>query len=325
MMNFYSDLPIEFFVAHRDVKRWLHRLQPHGSQHFNFILKELPEVFGVPPANIIPLDAKVSYVTLQAITRRAAAGIEIAPADAVSRNAIDDWAKKCAHQFPTQAQDIMELYFGRYRPTSPPYYSGPSRAAGFGTGGAGKTAPNPIKPIFTIAFPGTGFYSTGPGGVIWLGYDEALRPEPLKTSAVIAGEIIAVRAWRVRRTFSAQDRMLRSLYQDEVVWRPGQTMTGDVGRDGHGVGVHAYKETSAEATRLFREYVGSYSLVAIYKGDDIIIGRVKLWGDVVEHEHGYRAEFAKIISLDEVAGGMVTLSPPMQNQILVPLREQYGV
>lgn len=322
-MNFYSDLPIEFFVAHPDVKRWLQRLQPHGSQHFNFILKELPEVFAVPPVDVIPWNAMASYVTLQAITRKA--GTEIAPADAVSRNAIDDWAKKFAHQYPTQAQDIMELYFGRYRPTSPPYYSGPGRAAGISTGRTVKTAPNPIKPIFPIAFPGTGFYSTGPGGVIWLGYDE-WRPEPLKTSAVIAGEIIAVRAWRARRIpLSAKPRTLRSLYQDEVVWRPGQTMTGDVGRDGHGVGVHAYKDNSAEATRLFREYVGSYSLVAIYKGDDIIIGKVKLWGDVVEHEHGYRAEFAKIVSLDEVAGGMVTLSPPIQSQILAPLREQYGV
>jgi len=102
-------------------------------------------------------------------------------------------------------------------------------------------------------------------------------------------------------------------------------MTGDVGRDGHGLGVHAYKENSTEANRLFRDYVEGYSLVAILEGDDIIIGKVKLWGDVVEHEHGYRAEFAKIVSLDEVAGGMVTLSPPMQNQILAPLREQYGV
>ena len=29
-----------------------------------------------------------------------------------------------------------------------------------------------------------------------------------------------------------------------------------------------------------------------------MFGRVKLWGEVVEHEWGYRSQFARIISLD---------------------------
>jgi len=30
----------------------------------------------------------------------------------------------------------------------------------------------------------------------------------------------------------------------------------------------------------------------------LLFGRVKIWGEVVEHEAGYRSEFAKILSLD---------------------------
>jgi hypothetical protein len=31
---------------------------------------------------------------------------------------------------------------------------------------------------------------------------------------------------------------------------------------------------------------------------EILFGRVKIWGEVVEHEWGYRSQFARIISLD---------------------------
>jgi hypothetical protein len=30
----------------------------------------------------------------------------------------------------------------------------------------------------------------------------------------------------------------------------------------------------------------------------LVFGKVKIWGEVVEHERGYRSEFAKILSLD---------------------------
>ena len=30
----------------------------------------------------------------------------------------------------------------------------------------------------------------------------------------------------------------------------------------------------------------------------LLFGKVKIWGEVVEHETGYRSEFAKIVSLD---------------------------
>ena len=30
----------------------------------------------------------------------------------------------------------------------------------------------------------------------------------------------------------------------------------------------------------------------------LLFGKVKIWGEVVEHEAGYRSEFARIVSLD---------------------------
>ena len=39
----------------------------------------------------------------------------------------------------------------------------------------------------------------------------------------------------------------------------------------------------------------------------LVRGTIKMWGEVVEHDTGYRAEFAKIVSLDEVATGEVDI------------------
>jgi hypothetical protein len=30
----------------------------------------------------------------------------------------------------------------------------------------------------------------------------------------------------------------------------------------------------------------------------ILFGKIKIWGEIVEHEAGYRSEFGKIVSLD---------------------------
>lgn len=49
--------------------------------------------------------------------------------------------------------------------------------------------------------------------------------------------------------------------------------------------------------------------------ETVVAGTVKMWGDVVEHERGYRAEFAKLNSLDAIYG-------PGD---LDALREKYGL
>jgi hypothetical protein len=50
--------------------------------------------------------------------------------------------------------------------------------------------------------------------------------------------------------------------------------------------------------------------------DAFVIGTALLWGDVVEHERGWRASMAKVKSIDSVVLGNVDLSA---------LRERYGL
>ena len=62
----------------------------------------------------------------------------------------------------------------------------------------------------------------------------------------------------------------------------------------------------------------------------VVIGQVALWGEVVEHEMGYRASYARIHSIDCVMPKFLefALSPwswLSRRSRLQRLREQYGV
>lgn len=63
-----------------------------------------------------------------------------------------------------------------------------------------------------------------------------------------------------------------------------------------------------------------------------VIGTVKLWGEVIEHEWGYRSEFAEVASLDAIAAasgmGMHSTSVVWRHRkhfSLAALRKEYGV
>ena len=40
----------------------------------------------------------------------------------------------------------------------------------------------------------------------------------------------------------------------------------------------------------------------VFETDVLVSGTIKMWGDVIEHERGYRAEFAKVNSIDVIFG-----------------------
>jgi len=83
--------------------------------------------------------------------------------------------------------------------------------------------------------------------------------------------------------WQADDR-LRSIYMRNYFWQPGEPASGDVRT--HGI-------------YSFRDMVRSRQEHGFPIGDgEILFGRVKIWGEVVEHEWGYRSQFARIISLD---------------------------
>ena len=123
------------------------------------------------------------------------------------------------------------------------------------------------------------------------------KPPELPHSGFRAGEIIGWRLWWVNK-----DGRLCSFVKNEIFWEPGIPMTGDINKcvhismrspDRFG-GVYSFNNLEA----VMNEFHGI--LPDLKHGPPapghivgIILGTVKLWGEVVEHEKGYRASFAK--------------------------------
>ncbi len=101
------------------------------------------------------------------------------------------------------------------------------------------------------------------------------------------GEITAYRAWRaIEPTWlrNADDR-LHSVYVQDYVWPLGEPARGDVRTHG----IYSFRDV----IRCRVDYGYALGTAAT-----LLFGKVKIWGEIVEHEAGYRSEFAKIISLD---------------------------
>lgn len=148
--------------------------------------------------------------------------------------------------------------------------------------------------------------------------------DPLPRAGTTFGELIGWRVWFMARGY------LRSIGTHSTIWVPGEPMSGDPG-DYDDVGVYAWK--------LKRHAVRQAILIG-GRGKEgrviTIVGRVQMWGEVVEHELGYRAQFAKILSLDIADSIAVALDAQfrIEDQInadeknetlLVRLRRVYGL
>jgi hypothetical protein len=125
---------------------------------------------------------------------------------------------------------------------------------------------------------------------------ESKLANDLKHEGIRVGEIIGYRAWRLvdsawmRRTWMPRtwmrqcDNRLHSVIIKDYVWLPDQPASGDVREHG----IYSFKQVIRS-----REQYG-FSLA----GGPLLFGSVKIWGEIVEHEVGYRSQFAKIVSLD---------------------------
>ena len=51
-----------------------------------------------------------------------------------------------------------------------------------------------------------------------------------------------------------------------------------------------------------------------------VIGSVAMWGEVIEHEHGWRSEFAAVRSIIDITGN---ISFGSKDWLLLELREKY--
>jgi hypothetical protein len=106
--------------------------------------------------------------------------------------------------------------------------------------------------------------------------------DELRHEGIRVGEIIAYRAWRVMEP--VWDDRLYSVFVRDYVWHPEFPASGDIRE--HGI-------------YSFRRVIRSHEdYCHLFTNEPLVFGKVRIWGEIVEHEFGYRSEFAKIVSLD---------------------------
>jgi hypothetical protein len=163
-----------------------------------------------------------------------------------------------------------EKIYGRYRKSSAQAHGGANQAPGpgAGTGGLATLSPGPNFAFSAVA--GTAATSV-----------DTTTPT-IQDAGIRAGEIVGYRCWHLN-----SDGLLYSMYRSVFVWRPGEIVEGDVADLLEGV--HAFKDRLA---------VGSFG----YTRNNtrvVVSGTVYLWGEVIEHERGWRASKAAIASIDD--------------------------
>jgi hypothetical protein len=109
----------------------------------------------------------------------------------------------------------------------------------------------------------------------------------LRHEGIRVGEIIAYRAWRafgpgwLRRG----DDRLHSVLMTDYGWPPDEPASGDIRTHG----IYSFRNVIKS--------VEDYGYDTGIRGP-MLFGKIKIWGEIVEHEAGYRSEFGKIVSLD---------------------------
>lgn len=150
------------------------------------------------------------------------------------------------------------------------------------------------------ALAGAPITSLYPGPIV-----SPIELKPIEHGGMKLGEIIGYRVWRI-----VDGGYLKSC-SAETVWAPGETIEGDIGNDGHGLGVHAWKSKS-----LMLQYGG-------YHKDRCAIGSIRMWGEIVEHDRGYRSQYASILSIDDVIASGFPVNTCAD--ALVYIRQKYGL
>ena len=120
-----------------------------------------------------------------------------------------------------------------------------------------------------------------------------------------AGEIIGWRFWRLR------NGLLNSVIVP-YTWRPGVfERSGSKQRGFKNPGYHAFrdKEQAEHAALMYAHWWPS------------VIGSVAMWGEVMEHQRGWRSEYAAVQSITKINGNVSFRS---KHSLLLELREKYG-
>jgi hypothetical protein len=134
------------------------------------------------------------------------------------------------------------------------------------------------------------------------------RDAALGEPRIRAGEIIGWRVWKLR------NGLLHSVIIP-YTWRPGVFERSSCQKGGgyynYNPGYHAFRhqeQAEREAPML------AFSSLAA-------IGSVALWGEVIEHQYGWRSEYAAVRSIIKITGDIIFWS---KQRLLLDLRETYG-
>ena len=214
------------------------------------------------------------------------------------------------HQTLNQAPRSMKD--GANRRASAATYRNTTVGTGDGTGGAGTYT--------LVQSGGPPVTFTGVPGFAWGSFlSEQPSPPAIPYTGIRTGEIIGHRLWWVY-----PGEHLCSFAHGRL-WTPGETIEGDVDKlVGHpfqyiwgGVYAFCYPDQVKREIKSMNKLVANY--LALSDEDKMIApscigfnpfavthtfvsGTVKMWGEVVGHETGYRAQHAKLVSIDAAHG-----------------------
>ena len=232
-------------------------------------------------------------------------------------------------------------HLGKHRRTAPQAHRDPTNGADPGAGGSAvylAGISQRISGTFIYSAPARG----GGRGVtlILADYSKMMvqwltplyEPPPIPYAGVRSGEIIAYRLWWV-----INGKLCSWIHRQ--IWEPGEAMRGDINAvvDGYSPpiygGVYGFANIALAVTEAYN-LIGQTKQFAkemwissfpIHETSLFVLGSIALWGEVVEHEHGWRGEFAKVNSIDHIFCVDDSHDPTNQNLILQHLRTTYAL
>lgn len=183
-----------------------------------------------------------------------------------------------------------------------------------------------------------------PSGISLMPSGPSEPPPPLENAGLRVGEIIAYRVWPITK-----NRRLQSGFRDDI-WEPGEPMVGEPSdRDGSSPsGVHAFNDPNGAGIKDAIMSYGPHGIIHMWgmlnrfmwvqsrdgsisieeapapepaKYPGIAVGKVRLYGTVIEHVRGYRAQYAMVESIDRIADS--ELPDEERDALLMHLRSTY--
>jgi len=136
----------------------------------------------------------------------------------------------------------------------------------------------------------------------------------LGVPTIRAGEIIGWRFWKL------YNGLLYSVFAS-YIWCPGVFERSSARRcEFNNVGfIYKFRDNLGYHAFRDKEQAKREAFIHAY-WSPCVIGSVAMWGEVIEHEHGWRSEYAAVQSITEIIGDISFLS---KQWLLLELRERY--